>query len=282
MLQRLYQGGSDETVHALSTLALLQPPDQPRKALAMFRQALDMNQSLHPGDHDQTVALMWNVGTAEVELGKAASGEAILQAALDMSRRVRPEQPMLISHSWGFLAYANRALGKFAEAEQCCTESYETYKNMIGQPTWERAGKQRNLGLAKLEAGKPAEGEVLCTSALTYLAPREQPLTALTQSDRARCRWLLGRRDEARSDFDGAVAIMRRLAGPNGGGPGLAEVLFHSATARIEANDIAAALTELQEADNIAQRTMAPERQLRRDIRAALLKCQSAASEPTK
>ncbi len=276
MLQRLDAGDCKETVFALNVLALVQPTDKLAETLALMKQALEVNQRVHPGDHPQTVSLMWNVGTGEVEANQPLRGEELLQRALDMSRRLRPEQPLLVSHSAGFLAYAKRALGKYAQAEESVLESLEIYEGIVKQPTWDWAAKVRNVALAKLEVGKPAEAEMYSTRALEYLAERQEPLTTLVLTDRARSRQLLGRPDEARSDFDRGIAILRNRAGPDGGGPGLAEVLYRSALVHMENQNLAAALAELEDADAIAVRTFSPERSMRIQIREALLACRAA------
>jgi tetratricopeptide (TPR) repeat protein len=101
-------------------------------------------------------------------------------------------------------------------------------------------------------------------------------LLATILNTQARARHMLGRRAEARADFDASLSIAR-AALPRDSGRLLAECLLFSAEARLAEGNTAIALHELREASTLIERVPLIDPWIANRVRATLLNAQQRA-----
>jgi serine/threonine protein kinase len=274
MLERLKMHDTVEMMDAINTSLIVHRNRSDEESVAGFRRMCEMQQRLQPGDSEQMVAKLWNLGRLLLKVREQEEGERVLVQALEMSRRLNPEGSEMVSNALGIVGSAKLARGEHAKAEQLAVESLEMHRRFIKQPTLDGAGKLRDLAQVRFAMGRFAEAEADCTNALKYLATRNHISTAGAFSLRARCRQAMGRMEEARADFDASIAAARTLSARDGGDL-LAEMLWRSGEARLATGDAAGALIELRAAHEIAEREFSSQRALRADIEAAFLRCKA-------
>jgi len=93
----------------------------------------------------------------------------------------------------------------------------------------------------------------------------------------------LGETAQARAGWDEAIALLRKSS-PNRSAQ-LARILWRSGTARLENKDLAAALTELEEAVAMAEKFLPPpaaDHPQLKEYRETLAKCKAAMADQVK
>ncbi len=277
MAQRLYKGDHQDLTQALTMVAILQTKDNPERSLDLFRQSLAMERRLYPDGSDGAVYGLWNIGRLETALGRTEQAERTLREALALSERRRAQSPIVLSLALAHVGAFRRDQGDLAEAEHYLTEAIVVYDGLVSQPTWDWSSHRRELAKVKVEQGKAADAERLCNEAMQYQAPPGSPLIASILSTRARARMLLGRTEDARTDFEQSLAIARS-GSPGDHGRLLAELLLQSARAHLSQGDVPTALRELQEASALAEQAPVMQPRVAAQIQAALLEATQAAS----
>jgi eukaryotic-like serine/threonine-protein kinase len=278
MAQRLYTGDHEHLTQALTMVAILQTKDNPERSLALFRQSLAMERRLYPQGSDGAVYGLWNIGRLENALGRTDQAERALREALAISEGRRGQSPMVLSLALAHVGASRRDQGDLDEAEHYLTEAIVVYDGLVTRPTWDWSSHRRELAKVKVEQGKAGDAERLCNEAMQYEAVPGSPLIASILSTRARARMLLGRIEEARTDFEQSLSIARS-GSPGDHGRLLAELLLHSARAHLSQGDGHTALRELQEANALAEQAPVMQPRVAAQIRTALLEAIEAANE---
>ncbi len=289
---------------------------RPAEAEPLMEDALAMFRRLAPGDDEMVAQCLTNLGNVRSALGKNAEAEALFEEALEMSRKVYAHDHPSLATCLGNLANHRARMGRIADAEPLLSEALAIRRRLYQGDHPELAKCITNLafvlaqldrddeaealiaeGLAmdeRLHAGdspttahalftlsslrlsRPAEAEPVCEQAVAMhrrLFGSEHLGLAISLLNLARAKHALHKDQQARASFDEAVAILRRL--PGGNVP-LCDALWRSGRARLEREDAARALPELEEAVSLAEKELRSGSPRIEQYRATLTQCKAA------
>jgi hypothetical protein len=180
------------------------------------------------------------------------------------------------------LAFLRSDLDRTAEAEPLIAEALAMNRRLFPGDHPSTAHCLFTLATMRIAMDQPAAAEPVCLESLEMhqrLFPGDHIGVAVSLANLARVRHALHKDVEARQAFDAAVAMLRRL--PIGEFP-LLEALGRSAAARLDLEDAAGALPELEEVVPMAEKLLSPTSSRLKAYRAALATCKAALEQAAK
>jgi serine/threonine protein kinase/Flp pilus assembly protein TadD len=276
--------GHESIASSLNGLGLLlKEMNKLDEAEPPYREALAIRRETLPAGHPSIALSLNNLAVLLKDMGKLDEAEPLYREALAIRRNALPPGHPNIATSLGNLAVLLRDQNKLAEAEPLLREALEIRREALPAGSVEIANTMSMLVAVLQEQGKHAETEPLAREALDLhraSRPARPEHIAASLNSLATVRQGLGKTAEARAGWDEAIAMLQKHA-PNGSAL-LARVLWRSGSARMENNDAARALPELQEAVTLAERLLKPEDAQLAEYRAALARCKAALPAPAK
>ncbi|MBI1849905.1 MAG: serine/threonine protein kinase [Planctomycetes bacterium] len=282
MNQRLFKGDDPSVAKALDNLAKVrESTGRLDDAEKLYVRALEMRRRLYKGDHPDLAVGLNNLAGVRANLGRDAEAEQLLSESVEMTRRLYKGDHPAVAERLSNLALVLSYNGRAAEAEPLIAEALEMNRRLFPGDHPEVAHCLFTLSSTRLALGRFAEAEPVCLESLEMhrrLFKGDHMGVAMSLMNLARVRRALGKKAEARPSFDEAVAMLRRL--PEGSSE-LIKALCRSGSARLEDNDAAAALPELEEAVTMAEKLLPPESPQLKAYRETLEKCRAALAAKT-
>jgi serine/threonine protein kinase len=276
MSRRVHTSDHEDTMHAIAMVAIVRTSREPKQALSLHAQALAMDRRLFPAGSDSAIYTLWNMGRIEAGLGRSQDAERTLREALALSKARESRSPLMVQRSLAYVGNMLREQGQLPEAERYLLQSVAMQATLLSKPNWDYAALRRDIARLRVDQGLAAEAEALCIEAQQFRLSPQSPLLATILNTQARARHMLGRRAEARADFDASLSIAR-AALPRDSGRLLAECLLFSAEARLAEGNTAIALHELREASTLIERVPLIDPWIANRVRATLLNAQQRA-----
>ena len=277
MFERLAPGDTSEKSKILDNLGSVRSAmGHADEAEALYEQALAMRRRLYPGDHPDLAVGLNNLATSRVHNGRREEAEPLFVEALEMRRRLYRGDHPTIAEALTNLAYLRNDLGRSDEAEPLIAEALAMQRRLVPGDHPRTAHMLFTLAALRMRKGPPDVAEQACIEALEMhrrLYTGDHIGVAISFANLARVQQSLKKYDDARQNFDLGVAMLRRL--PNGEAP-LLDILPRSASARMDAEDFAGALPEIEESIELATKHLSPTSPRLQNYRDALARCQAA------
>jgi serine/threonine protein kinase/tetratricopeptide (TPR) repeat protein len=270
--------GHPDIAASLNNLAgLFQAQNKPAEAEPLFREALAIRRAAYPAEHPDIAVSLSGLAVLLQAQNRLAEAEPLRREALAIWRAAIPAGHPNIVSGLNNLALVLHTQNKVAEAEALYREAMaiDRAAHPSGHP--DMANAISHLARLLQDQNRLTEAEPLLREALEIRRrsfPAGHMQIALGLSNLARAQQGLGRTLDARAGWDEAIVIQRRIA-PNGS-PDLARLLWRSGTARLENKDLAAALTELEEAVAMAERALPADHPHVKEYRETLAICVAA------
>ena len=247
------------------------------EAEPLFVRALTIRESVLSLDHLDLALSLNNLAALYQTLGEYAQAEPLFVRALAIRERVLGPDHPYVAYGLNNLAMLYYTQHQYARAEPLYARALAINEKALGPVHTGVASSLNNLAALYHAQGEYNQAEPLFARAMaifeTTLGPNH-PNVAQSLSGLARTHQALGKTLQARQGFDKAMATLRRQS--PGGSPLLARVLWLSASARLENQDAAAALPELEEAIAMAEKFLKSEHPHLQEYRATLAKCREA------
>lgn len=279
--------GHPSVALSLNNLAvLLKDQGNLAEAEPLHREALAIRRAALPAGHPDIATSLNNLAVLLKDMGKFDEAEPLYREALAIRRAALPPGHPSIATSLNNLAVLLNEQRKFAEAEPVLREALKIRRGAFPAGSVEIANILNLLVVVLQEQAKFAEAEPLAREALEInraSRPARNDHIAAGLSSLATIQHGLGKSAEARAGFDEAIAMLRE--GSRAGSALLARVLWRSGSTRLENEDYSAAVSELEEAAAMAEKSLKPDDKQLKDYRETLARCKAAmegAAEPAK
>ncbi|MBK8913209.1 MAG: serine/threonine protein kinase [Phycisphaerales bacterium] len=270
--------GHPDIAASLNSLALtLKEQKRLDEAEPLYREALEIRRAALPAGHPDIAGTLNNLAILLKEQDKLEEAEPLYRESLEIRRASLPPGHPSIATALHNLGQLLRLQNKPGEAEPLYREALEIRRAALPAGHESIAHTLGALSGALQAQGKFAEAEPPAAEALESIRaslPAGHEKIADALSNLAAVQQGLGRSDQARANWDEAIRMLRE--GSPQGSANLARWLWRSGGARLENNDHAAALVELEEAVAMGEKFLGPEdRQLAR-YRETLAECRAA------
>ncbi|HLP83687.1 MAG TPA: serine/threonine-protein kinase, partial [Phycisphaerales bacterium] len=117
MLGRLAMHDTLDMMDAINTRLIVSRDFSDEEYVTEFRRMCEMHQRLQPGDSEDMVNKLWNLGRMLQHVQEYEECQRVLEEALAMSWRLHPEGSDLVSNAIGYVGVAQFAKGEYAEGE---------------------------------------------------------------------------------------------------------------------------------------------------------------------
>ena len=246
------------------------------EAESLYAEAVAMRRRLYQGDHPDLAVGINNLAGARVRNGRLEAAEPLFAEALAMKRRLfRGDHPE-VAEALANLGFVRNDLDRIDEAETLIQEALAMRQRLFPGDHPQTAHSLFTLAALRMRKGPPEAAEPVCIAALAMhqrLYPGDHIGVAICLANLARMQHRLQKHAAARDGFDAAVAMLRRL--PEGSGP-LLDILGRSAAARLDTEDYAGALPELEEVVAMATEKLATTSPRLQAYRDNLARCRAA------
>jgi len=278
MNQRLFPGDHSYVASGLDNLAKVrQSLGRYADAETLYRQALEMRRRLYKGDHPDLAVGLNNLAGLLTHLGRPTEAEPLFVEALEMRRRLYKGDHPAIAEALGNFAALQLAMSRPDLAEPLIAEALGMNRRLFPGDHPGVAHSLYTLSSVQLRLGRPEQAEPVCIESVEMhrrLFEGDHVGTAMSLANLARARVALHEPAEARQSFDEAVAMLRRLT-PDGSSE-LLNTLWRSGLTHLDQGEAEAALPELEESAQLAERLLPAESQLMEGYRDSLAKCRAA------
>jgi serine/threonine protein kinase/Tfp pilus assembly protein PilF len=265
---------------------VLKDLNKPAEAEMMYREALAIRRKSLPVGHPSVATSLNNLAVLLRDQGKLAEAEPLYRESLAIRREAFSPRHPSIAVALNNLAVLLNEQGKFDQAEPVLREALEIRREALPAGSVEIGNTMSILVIAMVEQSKFDQAEPLAREVLKIYReakPAErgagQEKVAGALGSLARVQQGLGKTAEARSAWDDAIAMLRN--GSSEGSAMLARMLWRSGSARLEANDAAGALPELEEAVAMTEKHRTPDNKQLQQCRETLARCRAKLSEVT-
>ncbi len=183
-------------------------------AEAPAREALEIEQGLHPSPHAHVAESLEALGAVLESLGRVQEAEPLYVKALDMRRRTLHESDPQIASSINSLAGALDALGDTDSAEALYVEALASVRRAFKGDHPFVANALNNLAYIRQARGSGEESRRLYQESLDMtrrLYPGNHPEVAVSLNNLAHTLQMLERFDEAESLFLESIEMTRAL-----------------------------------------------------------------------
>ena len=200
------------------------------QALRLARQALEINEHLHHGDHPAVAANLNEVAQCLQSLGRSTEALPKFEVALEMYQRLYEGDHLHIATSLNNVASCLVSLGRLAEALRKFEAALEMRQRLFEGDHPEMAVSLSNMASCLQSLGRSAEALYKHEAALEMhqrIFERDHPDVATSLNNVAYCLESLGRSAEALPKYEAALEIRRRLF--EGDHPGVAGSLSNVA-----------------------------------------------------
>ncbi len=278
MRRRLFPGNHPEVATSIGNLGYnRQALGKYEAATALFVEADAMYRAIYPGDHPNTATNLSNLAMALNNLGKHDEAVRIAADALAMRQRLYPNDHPDVSESLNNLAVILNGQGRSEEAEPLYRQALEMSQRLYPGDHPGTAMSLGNLGSVLLNLERLSDAAALFAEALDMnrrLYGDDSPRVTNQIINLARAQQQQGMTEAARANFDDALARLR-AASPEGSGS-LARLLWRSGVARMESNELDAALRDLEESVALTEQHIPADHPHAAEHRASLEACRAA------
>lgn len=278
MRRRLFPGHHPDVATSIGNLGYnRQVLGKYEEARVLFVEADAMYRAVYPGDHPNTATNLSNLAMALNNLGEEEEATRVGADALEMRRRLYPNDHPDVSESLNNLAVIFNGRGLSAEAEPLYREALEMSQRLYPGDHPGTAMSLGNLGSVLLSLERLSDAAALFAEALDMnrrLYGDESPRVTNQIINLARAQQAQGMTEAARVHFDDAIKRLR--AGSPEGSGSLARLLWRSGVARMEGNELDAALGDLEESVSMSERFISADHPHMAEHRASLEACRAA------
>ncbi len=278
MRRRLFPGNHPEVAASIGNLGYnRQALGMYEEARALFIEADAMYRAVYPGDHPSIATNLSNLAMALNNLGEQEEATRIGAEALAMRQRLYPSDHPDVSESLNNLAVIYNGRGMPAEAEPLYRQAMEMSQRLYTGDHPGTAMSLSNLATVRLNLGRASDAASLYAESLDMyrrLYGDDNPRVTNAITNLARAQQAQGMTEAARANFDDAIRRLR-AANPEGSG-GLARVLWRSGVARMESNELDAALRDLEESVALSEKFIPADHPHLAEHRASLEACRAA------
>jgi serine/threonine protein kinase len=278
MRRRLFPGNHPEVATSIGNLGYnRQMLGKLEEARALFVEADAMYRAVYPGDHPSIATNLSNLAMAVNSLGEPEEATRMGADALAMRQRLYPNDHPDVSESLNNLAVIYNGRGMPAEAEPLYQQALEMSQRLYPGDHPGTAMSLSNLATVRLNLGRASDAATLYAEALDMnrrLYGDDNPRVTNAIINLARSQQAQGMTEAARANFDDSIKRLR-AANPEGSG-GLARVLWRSGVARMEGNELDAALRDLEESVALSEKFIPADHPHLAEHRASLEACRAA------
>ena len=272
--RRLLGEEHSDTIASINNLAsLLHEQGKLREAEPLLRESLEKHRRVNGEEHPDTLNAMANLGVVLQNAGKLAEAEGYLTEALNVSRRVLGDDHPHTLTAMNNLGLLLQVEGKWSEAEPHLRETLSRFRRVLGDEHPDSVSSMSNLGALLLAEQKLSEAEPYLREALAMrrrLLGEDRPDTLVSIS-------FLGALLVAQRKYREAERMLvpmepaSRAAFPGEDAARLGAFLMFLGKARTGLGELAAAETNLLEAQPILLKMRGPKHKSTRDCTQALI-----------
>lgn len=282
MRRRLFPGNHPEVAASIGNLGYNQQVlGKLEEARALFLEADAMYRAVFPGDHPSIATNLSNLAMALNTLGESEEATAVASDALAMRRRLYPNDHPDVSESLNNLAVIYNGRGLPADAEPLYQQALEMSQRLYPGDHPGTAMSLGNLATVRLNLGRASDAATLYAESLDMyrrLFGDDSPRVTNQIINLARAQQAHGMTEAARANFDDATKRLR-AASPEGSGS-LARLLWRSGVARMESNELDAALRDLEESVALSEKFIPADHPHAAEHRASLDECRRVMASP--